>query len=284
MNNTVPVIQLNHLYYRYNSGNFILNDIHLSVRGNEFTAIIGQNGCGKTTMLKNISGLARPSQGNILLRGHDTAEMDIAEIAGQVGLVMQESDRQLFESTVYDEVSFALKHAPAGSLAGGKLSASQIQEKTETALSLVGLLDKRDVFPPALGRADRIKTVFASILAMGPKIIMLDEPLAGQDQRGCDLIMEILANLQQQDYTIIMVTHNINVIAEYAQRLVVMKSGSVFMDGNPREICARTAQLAEAGILPPQITRLSQTLRKRLPLEEDALSPAELAAMLDKLK
>ena len=278
MNNAIPAIQLDHLHYRYNSGNFMLNDINLAFMEHELTAIVGQNGCGKTTMLKNISGLARPSQGNILVRGRDTADTDIADIAAEIGFVMQEPDRQLFESTVYDEVTFALKHAPRER----KLANSQIQEKAEEALSMVGLLDKRDDFPPALGRADRVKTVFAAVLAIGPKIIMLDEPLAGQDQRGCRLIMDILANLHQQDYTILMVTHNMNVIAEYAQRLIVMKDGAMFMDGKPREIFARTTELAEAGILPPQITRLSQSLRTRIPLENDALTPAELATMLVK--
>jgi energy-coupling factor transport system ATP-binding protein len=280
MNNAIPAIQLEHLHYRYNSGNFMLNDINLALMEHELTAIIGQNGCGKTTMLKNISGLTRSSQGNILLRGRDTADMDIADIAAEIGFVMQEPDRQLFESTVYDEVTFALKHTLRGSLRRRKLANSQIQEKAEEVLSMVGLLDRRDDFPPALGRADRVKTIFAAVLAMGPRIIMLDEPLAGQDQRGCRLIMDTLANLHRQGYTILMVTHNMSVIAEYAQRLIVMKDGSVFMDGKPGEIFARTTELAGAGILPPQITRLSQSLRKRIPLENDALTPAELAAML----
>jgi len=280
MNDPVPAIQLDHLCCRYNSGDFMLNDINLAFMEHELTAIIGQNGSGKTTMLKNISGLLLPSRGSILLRGRDTADMDLADIAAEIGFVMQEPDRQLFESTVYDEVVFALKHAPRGR----KLAKNQIREKAEEALSMVGLLDKRDDFPPALGRADRVKTVFAAILAMGPKIIMLDEPLAGQDRRGCQLIMDILANLHRQGYTILMVTHNMSVIAEYAQRLVVMKDGAVFMDGKPREIFARTTELARAGIVPPQITRLSQALRTRIPLEREALSPAELAAMLVGLK
>jgi energy-coupling factor transporter ATP-binding protein EcfA2 len=280
MNNPVPAIQLAHLRYRYNSGDFMLNDINLAFMEHELTAIIGQNGCGKTTMLKNISGLARPLRGSVLLRGRDTADMDLTDIAAEIGFVMQETDRQLFESTVYDEVTFALTHAFRGSLRGRKLTKSQIQEKAEEALSMVGLLDKREHFPPALGRADRIKTVFAAVLAMGPKIIMLDEPLAGQDKQGCRLIMDILANLRRQGYTILMITHNMSVIAEYAQRLIVMKDGGVFMDGKPREIFARTTELAQAGILPPQITCLSQALRKRIPLEKEALSPAELAAML----
>ena len=201
----------------------ILNDINLAIRENECTAIMGHNGCGKTTLLKNISGLLRPLRGSILLRGRDTAEMGIAEIAGEIGLVMQDPDRQLFESTVYREVACALKRA----VNARTLTKNELRDKTEEALSVTGLLDKRDEFPLALGRADRVKAVFAAVLAMGPRIIMLDEPVAGQDMRGCRLIMDLLANLRQRGYTIILVTHNEKVIAEYAQQLIVMEAGTV---------------------------------------------------------
>jgi energy-coupling factor transport system ATP-binding protein len=205
--------------------------------------------------------------------------MDIAEIAGEIGFVMQDPDRQLFEATVYDEAAFALKNAGRRRKAVTK---NEIHQKVRESLSAVGLEDRQNAFPPALGRADRVKTVFASILAMGPKIIMLDEPIAGQDSRSCRLIMDILVNLHRQGYTVIMVTHNMNIAAEYARRLIVMKDGHVLLDGKPQEVFARTAELAEAGILPPQITRLSQMLRGHIPLEKDALTPAELAAMLVK--
>jgi energy-coupling factor transport system ATP-binding protein len=211
-------IEVSGLHYGYVPGNTILNDINLSFAENDFAAITGTNGCGKTTLLKNISGLLRPQRGNILLRGNDTAKMSIARIAGEIGFVMQECDRQLFESTVYNEVAFALKRAPCGR----SLSKNEIRDKTEESLSVMGLQDKRDAFPPALGLADRVKTVFAAILAMGPRIIMLDEPIAGQDARGCRLIMDILANLHQRGYTIIVVTHNKKVIADYAHRIIEM--------------------------------------------------------------
>ena len=216
-----PCLQIEHLYYQYNDGAMILNDINLAIGENDFTVIMGNNGCGKTTLLKNISGLLRPSRGNILLRGTDTARMSVAEIAGEVGFVMQDPDRQLFESTVYDEVAFALKRTMKG-------RKNEIRGKVEEALSVVGLLDQRDDFPLALNRADRVKTVFAAILALGPRIIMLDEPFAGQDMRGCRLITDILADLHQKGYTILVVTHNINVIAEYARRIVVMDDGGAF--------------------------------------------------------
>ena len=214
-----PCLQIEHLHYQYDSDGMILNDINLAIEENDFTVIMGRNGCGKTTLLKNISGLLRPAQGSILLRGHDTAKMSVAEIAGQIGFVMQDPDRQLFEPTVYDEAAFALNRTMKRS---AKERKNEIRDKVEQALSIVGLLDKRDDFPLALSRADRVKTVFAGVLALGPRIIMLDEPFAGQDMSGCRLITDILADLHQKGYTILVVTHNISVIAEYARRIVAM--------------------------------------------------------------
>ena len=115
---------------------------------------------------------------------------------------------------------------------------------------------------------------------MGPRILMLDEPLAGQDKRGSHTIMDITAQLHQRGYTVIMVTHNINVAAEHAKRIVVMKDAGIYMDGTPAAIFAQPQTLAKAGILPPHITRLSQSLRNHIPLTSDPLTPAELAEML----
>jgi len=207
-------LNIEHLLFQYDSNKIILNDVNLAIAQNEFTVITGRNGCGKTTLLKNISGLLRPQGGSVLLRGRDTARMSVAQIAGELGFVMQDPDRQLFESTVYDEVAFALKVKKRGAQGRG-----EIHSKVEEALSLVGLQNKREHFPLALNRADRVKTVFAAILAMGPRILMLDEPFAGQDAKGCRLIADLLASLHQQGYTILVVTHNVEVVAEYATRI-----------------------------------------------------------------
>lgn len=269
------LIHLEHLHYQYEPGKTILNDINLSIMENDFTVIIGQNGSGKTTLLKNISGLLRPSSGKIFLRRNNIADMGIAEIAREIGFIMQDPDRQLFESTVYNEVTFALKKM---------LPKQEIFKKAEDVLAAVGLFEKRDAFPPSLDRAGKFKTIFASVLAIGSKIIMLDEPLAGQDIRGCRLIMDILENHYRQGYTIVMVTHNINIASEYAKRIMVMKNGSIFMDGKPENVFGRTDDLANAGIQSPQIIQLSQALRKNIPLEKDALSPENLAEMLLTIK
>ena len=274
MNNNTSAVQLADLSFWYDPGRVILDAIDIAIAENEFIAIIGQNGSGKTSLLKIISGLLRPSCGTVFVNGIDTAAMGIAEIAGFIGFVMQESDNQLFETSVYDEVAFALKR---------RLPKQAIGRKVEEYLAALDLWDKQDMFPLALNRADRVKTVFAAVLAVDPGIIILDEPLAGQDMRGCRMIMDMIAGLHQQGYTIILVTHNVSIAAEYARRILVMKEGRVFMDGDPKSVFGREEELSGAGIVPPQITRLSARLRGRIPLA-DALSPAELATMLVSLK
>jgi energy-coupling factor transport system ATP-binding protein len=180
----------------------------------------------------------------------------------------------LFEQTVFDEAAFSLKHRAA------KKTAKEIREKVDEALDTVGLLDKKNSFPQALQRSDRFKTVLASILAMGPKIILLDEPTAGQDSPNCRMIMDLTKSLHEKGYTIVLITHNTAIAAEYAKRIIVMKKANIYMDGSPQAIFAQTDKLLKAGILPPQIIRLSQALQKEIALKKEAQTPCELAAML----
>ncbi|MCL2190799.1 MAG: energy-coupling factor ABC transporter ATP-binding protein [Treponema sp.] len=252
----------------------VLDDVNLAFGENEFTAILGRNGSGKTTLLKNIAGLLRPSRGRVLVRGRDTEGMGVAEIAGQVGYVMQDSDNQLFEQTVYDEVAFALRRPRK------KRDCPEVRRKVEEALETLGLQDRRDDFPPALCKADRVRTVFAAVLAMGAKILILDEPLAGQDRGGSRVIMETLDGLHRKGHTLILVTHDIRVAAGHAGRLVVMGSGRVRLDGDPPSVFERAQELAEAGVLLPPVARLSRELRGRIPIRKTASSPMELALAL----
>jgi len=265
-------IRISNLRHWYEPGRITLEGINLTIAEGEFAVIIGQNGSGKTTLIKNISGLLRPRQGEIFIRGENTAGMDAAEIAKDAGYVMQDHENQLFEQTLFDEVAFSIKRS------GSK---KETARKVEEALETVGLQDKKDAFPPALPRADRIKAVFAAVLAMDTGILLLDEPIAGQDSRGCRMIMDIITGLNQKGKTILLITHNIGVAARYARRIIVMKNGRIDMDGPPLEIFGQKEKLAGAGILAPQITRFSQTLRAYIPLEKDALNPEELAEMLN---
>ncbi len=268
-------IQIDGLCYTYNSAAGInaLDNINLSIAGNEFIAVIGENGSGKTTLLKNITGLLRPSKGAIYLYGKDSREMSVSAISKEIGFVMQNPDRQLFADTVHAEVAFALKNA--------KLAESEIKRRVENALAEVELSDKRDSYPPAMSRGERAKVVIASVIAMEPKIIILDEPTGGQDYRSGLKIMDIATRLHDKGRAIIFVTHNMPLACAYARRIIVMREQRVVMDGSAEDIFCHTPE--NAHILPPQITRLSRELRKKLPLPKDALTVPELGEMLTTL-
>ena len=279
-------IQIDGLCYSYNStvnvvsgrasagkaypSDFAVFDINLNIYDNDFIAIIGQNGSGKTTLLKNITGLLRPTSGSIFIRGKDSREMTVSAISGEIGFVMQNPDRQLFADTVYAEISFALKNQ--------KLPENEITRRVEDALAAVGLSDVKDAYPPALSRGERAKVVIASVLAMEPKILILDEPTGGQDYRNSLKIMDIACALHKKGHTVIFVTHNMSLACAYARRIVVMKDKRIVMDESTENVFCRES--LPPHILPPPINRLSRELRKELSLPKIALNVQELGDML----
>ncbi|MCL2264746.1 MAG: energy-coupling factor transporter ATPase [Treponema sp.] len=203
--------------YDYPNGISIKN-INLSIAENDFTAIIGGNGCGKTTLLKNITGLLRPSSGEIFIRGRNIKELNVCGISKEAGFVMQNPDTQLFTDSVYKEVSFALKNI--------NLPKTQIKQRAEESLQTVGLNDP-EAFPHALSKADRTKLVIACVLAMGCRIIILDEIDVGLDYKDCLKIMNIARDLHLKGFTIIFVTHNMFLACEYAHRLIKMNRDGI---------------------------------------------------------
>jgi energy-coupling factor transport system ATP-binding protein len=192
----------------------VINNINFDIENNDFMAIIGRNGCGKTTLLKNITGLLQPSAGEIYIRGKNSKKFSVSEISREIGFVMQNPDTQLFTDSVYNEVAFALENAG--------LPKQEIQKRVQDALCTVALRDY-NAFPHALDKADRTKIIIACVLAMGCKIIIFDEVDVGQDYRGARRILDIAGELHSKGYTIIFVTHNISLVCEYADRLIVME-------------------------------------------------------------
>jgi len=215
------VIDIRNLSFSYPNGSGIKN-VNLSIAENDFIAIMGDNGCGKTTLLKCITGLLRPCGGDIFIRGKNTKELSVSDISRDVGFVMQNPDTQLFTDSVYKEAAFALKNI--------RLSKAEIKRRVETALKTVGLSDG-NAFPPALSRQDRTKTLIACVLAMGSKIIIFDEIDVGNDYCGSLKIMNIARDLHSKGFTIIFVTHNMVLAGEYAQRLIKMEKGGIVFDG-----------------------------------------------------
>ncbi|MDR0322661.1 MAG: energy-coupling factor ABC transporter ATP-binding protein [Treponema sp.] len=213
-------VNVSNFCFNYDKSGISIENINLSIAENDFIAIIGDNGCGKTTLLKSITGLLRPTSGDIFICGKNTKELSVSDISKYAGFVMQNPDAQLFTDTVYNEVSFALKKM--------RLSKPEINRRVKDALDVVGLKDA-DAFPHALSRADRTKTVIACVLAMGCKIIIFDEIDSALDYRDNLRIMNIVRDLHSRGFTIIFVTHNMFLAAQYAQRLIKMtRKGIVF--------------------------------------------------------
>jgi energy-coupling factor transport system ATP-binding protein len=216
-----PVIDIKNLSFSYSNGSGLKN-INLAIAENDFIAIMGDNGCGKTTLLKCITGLLRPCEGDIFINGKNTKELSVSDISKEAGFVMQNPDTQLFTDSVYKEVAFALKNM--------RLSKTEIKRRVETALETVGLNDA-DAFPPALNRQDRTKTLIACVLAMDCKIIIFDEVDVGNDYCGSLKIMNIARELHSKGFTIIFITHNMVLASEYALRLIKMEKDRIVFDG-----------------------------------------------------
>ena len=220
-----PVIDIKNFSYVYKSTKAVIENINLSIADNDFAAITGKNGCGKTTLLKSITGLLQPCGGDIFIHGKNTKNLSVSGISKDIGFVMQNPDTQLFSDSVYNEIAFALKNL--------RLPKPEIKKRVEDALNVVGLEDA-DSFPHALSRAERTKTIIACVLAMGAKIIIFDEVDVGNDYKGSRKIMDIACNLNAKGFTIIFVTHNMSLVQQYAQRLIVMgKKGTVY-DGRKK--------------------------------------------------
>jgi energy-coupling factor transport system ATP-binding protein len=213
-------IEITDFSFSYGS-DLAINNINLTIEDNDFVALTGRNGCGKTTLLKNIVGLLVPGAGDIHIRGKNTKNLTVSGISKEIGFVTQNPDNQLFSASVYEEVAFALKNL--------KLSKTEIQERVQDALKVSGLEDM-STFPYALNRADRTKTVIACILAMGCKIIILDETDIGQDYRGSLSLMNLARELHSKGTTIIFVTHNMSLVREYAHRLIMMERNGIVKD------------------------------------------------------
>ena len=270
------VLKIDHLSYSYDEKTEALSDVSIEIRENEFVAIIGQNGAGKSTLLKNITGLLRPTQGAIYINGKDNREMSVAAISREIGFVLQNPDRQLFAETVFEEIAFGLRNAG--------FKEDEIKVRIEETLESVGLSDKKDEFPPSLSKGDRAKVVIASVIALKPGIIILDEPTSGQDYKGCYQIMDIAKDLHKAGHTIIFVTHHMPLVTEYAERTIVMARRHVLMDDVSTDVFNHPDELATTNIKPPQITQFGAKLAEFIPLDGTILSVKSLGDQLINLQ
>ena len=251
-----PLIKVEDLDFTYPDGTPVLFDVNLTVHKQEFIALIGQNGSGKTTLSKCLNGLFKPTQGSVWVEGLDTHQKGIIkQLVTKVGYVFQNPDHQLFNRSVRSEIAYGPQNIG--------LSENDIKERVEEAAAVAGVHQHLfETHPYFLPKGLRQRVAIASILAMRPNTIIVDEPTTGQDMRQSIEVMNFLRRLwEEEEHTIIIITHEMRIVADYAQRTVVLGQGRILLDGPTREVFAQPDVLKQTFVEPPQIARLGQALR-----------------------
>ena len=232
----------------------LINSINLTVQDGEFIAITGENGAGKSTLSKLIAGLLKPVEGSVLINGKDTKTESNSSIAKQVGFLFQNPDRQLCCYTIRDEIAFGQKALKLG-------TEQEIAERTESIVKKFSF--NPDEAPFTLSRGQRQRLALASIIAVQPKIMILDEPTTGLDYKECMEIMHQVKELNKSGTTVIMVCHDMELVLDFADRMILLSKGTIIADGKTEEIMQQPELLAKASLLPPQIIQLQLALREK---------------------
>jgi energy-coupling factor transporter ATP-binding protein EcfA2 len=273
----MSLIHVEDLVFRYPDGTPALSGINLGIERGEFVAFIGQNGSGKTTLSKCLAGLLHPTEGRVIVDGIDTSRRGVMkELVRRIGYVFQNPDHQLFNSQVDQEISYGPKNLGVPEAERNAI----VREAAGVAGVREELFHEHPFF---LSKGLRQRVAIASTLAMRPGTIVVDEPTTGQDYRQSLDVMDFLARLwKAEGHTIIIVTHEMPIVAAYADRVVALCRGQILADGPTREVFARGELLAETYVKPPQVTRLAQAWAD-LGVRGDVLTVDELAEEMDRV-
>lgn len=272
---------LDHVNYIYSAKTAYetqaLKDICLKIEDGEFIGLIGHTGSGKSTLIQHLNGLLRATSGSIYFQGQDIydADYDRKALRGKIGLVFQYPEHQLFEATVFADVCFGPKNQG--------LSDKDAQLRAFTALREVGLLEEYWYRSPfELSGGQKRRAAIAGVLAMKPEVLVLDEPTAGLDPKGRDEILGQVAKLHQNlGMAVILVSHSMEDIAQYVQRILVMNQGAILLDGTPHEVFCHYQELESIGLAAPQVTYLMHELAGRgIPVDTKATTLEEAKAAI----
>ena len=276
-------IIIHELEHRYEDGSagekVALHDVNIKIEQGEMIGLIGHTGSGKSTLIQHLNGLLKPSSGAVFYDGKDINDSDFSKkkLRSKVGLVFQYPEYQLFESTVIDDVKFGPKNIGMDSL--------KIDMNSFEALKQVGIgEDLLDVSPLELSGGQKRRVAIAGVLAMEPEVLILDEPTAGLDPRGRDEILDQISYLQKErGITVILVSHSMEDVARYVDRLIVMNQGEVRFDGTPKEVFRHYKELEEIGLAAPQVTYLMQELKEKgASVDTEATTVEEAAETIEK--
>ena len=249
----------------------ILRDVSFRIPDGDFVAFVGTNGAGKSTTMRLINGLLKPSSGQVLIDGVPTTQLRTSQLAAKVGFLFQNPDRQICCSTVREELLFGFR-------AQGRADA-EAEAKVDAMIERFGFDDGAEPF--LLNRGTRQLLALASIIVMEPPVVVLDEPTTGLDYRECVKVMDIIRRIHERGTTVIMVCHDMEVVADYAKRVIAMTAGQVVADGETFAVLRDRDVLARTHLLPPQMVDVSLRLVKDGAVV--ASSPAALADTLDEM-
>ena len=270
------MITLNHVDYKYNEGTPMetaaLHDVNLEIRDGEFIGLIGHTGSGKSTLIQHLNGLMRATSGDILYNGASIygEGFSMKELRSHVGLVFQYPEHQLFEVDVFSDVCFGPKNQG--------LSQEEVEARAREALSMVGVseeLYKKSPFELSGGQKRRV--AIAGVLAMKPDVLILDEPTAGLDPKGRDEILGQLKKLHdEQGLTVVLVSHSMEDVANYVDRIMVMNHGKLVFNDTPRAVFAHYKELEAIGLAAPQVTYIAHALADAgFPMKTDVITVKE---------
>jgi energy-coupling factor transport system ATP-binding protein len=266
---STPAIEAADLRFAYPSGVEALRGVTVTIRSGEFVGVVGQNGSGKTTLVKHFNGLLKPTGGVVRLLGVDTRTKGVAELARSAGYVFQNPDHQIFCNTVREEIAFGPRNL--------EMPAAEIEASSRDVIELLDLQGLEERHPFRLSRGERQRLAIASLLAMRPRVLILDEPTGGQDRQQISRLLGTLRQLNAAGHTLILVTHDMELLAGCASRTLVMFQGTLLLDGTPREVFQEVEALQRTALTPPMITRWSL----RAGLHVPALTVAEAVQAFD---
>jgi len=242
------MIEVEDVYFTYPNGVEALKGVSLTIRNGEFVAIMGQNGAGKTTLVKHFNGLLKPNKGKVLVDAVETTKVSVATLSRNVGFVFQNPDHQLFSETVEQEIAFALRNFG--------FKENIIKRRVTWALNLLGLAQYRKTSPFMLSGGERKRVALASVLAWNPKILILDEPTIGQDYQQKEKLRQFILQMKAQRKTTLIVTHDVEFVAECNPRVMLMQDGKIVADGEAIRVLTDPEVLTQASIVPPQVSQI----------------------------
>ncbi|WP_175059782.1 energy-coupling factor ABC transporter ATP-binding protein [Thermococcus sp. 2319x1] len=276
------MIRVEDLSFKYTGAReYSLKDINFKVKKGEFLGILGASGSGKSTLCLTFNGIIPHSikgdfNGNVFVKGYNTREASVAELSKIVGLVLQNPDSQLFNMTVEEEVAFALENLG--------LDVEEIRRRVYWALKITGLEGLEKEFPPNLSGGQKQRLAIASVLALKPEVLVLDEPTSQLDPLGREQVLSLITLLnKEQGITIVLVEHNTEYLFDFADRIIVLDRGELVMEGKPREIFEEADYLRKLGIRIPISVKIGAELKRKGLLKKAALNDKELIKALKAL-